>query len=188
MRLSPILLILASTTAAAAADEKFPQTIPAPHGEIYLNNAFERDVLYGDWHFAPARRVGDFVFLSGVVAGPRQGEGKSVEAFKGQVRRAFAALQGSLTAAKVTFADVVELQTFHVFASAHFDGAKQAHLDAFRAVKDEFMKPPYPTWTAIGVEALVPDSGLVEIKLTAYAPAKRADRARRETKFAGLTR
>lgn len=186
MRLTATAIFLASATAAwAAPSETFPQTILASHGEIYLNNAFERDVLYGDWHFAPARRVGDFVFLSGVVV--RQGEPKTVEGFKAQLRRAFTAIQGRLAAAKLTFADVVELDTFHVFESPHFEGTKQEHFDAVRAVKDEFIKPPYPTWTAIGVESLVGDTGLVEIKVTAYAPRKSA-RGLRETKYAALTR
>lgn len=186
MRALACLLIFASTFAAIAADDKFPQTIPAPHGEIILNDAFERDTLYGDWHFAPIRRVGDFVFLSGVVAGPRKGEAKTPDAFKIQVRRSFHAIQASLTAAKLTYADVVALDSFHVFASPHFEGTKEQHLTAFRAVKDEFMKAPYPTWTAIGVVALVPDNGLVEIKVTAYAPLKRADRGTHERGFAEL--
>lgn len=171
MRIDTTLIVLATLAPAAAADQ-FPQTIPAPGGEVVISNAIERDVHYGEWHFAPVRRAGDFVFLSGVVAGPRKDEARTPEAYKAQLRRAFKTLETSLTDAKLTFADVVELETFHVFASPHFDGTKQQHLDAVRAVKDEFMKPPYPTWTAIGVSALVPDQGLIEIKLTAYAPRK----------------
>ena len=166
------LAALIFIAAPAAAADQFPQTIPAPGGEVVIANAFERDVLYGDWHFAPVRRAGDFVFLSGVVAGPRKDEARTPEAYRAQLRRAFSTLQASLAAAKLTFADVVELQTFHVFSSPHFEGTKEQHLDAVRAVKDEFMKAPYPAWTAIGVSALVPDNGLIEIKLTAYAPRR----------------
>jgi enamine deaminase RidA (YjgF/YER057c/UK114 family) len=170
MRPTAALFLLAAAPAAAA--DTFPQTIPTPGGEVVIANAFERDVLYGDWHFAPVRRAGDFVFLSGVVAGPRKDEARTPEAYKAQLRRAFTALQTSLAAAWLTFADVVELQTFHIFSSPYFEGTKEQHLEAVRAVKDEFMKPPYPAWTAIGVAALVPDNGLIEIKLTAYAPRR----------------
>jgi enamine deaminase RidA (YjgF/YER057c/UK114 family) len=186
MRLAASLLVLASLAAANAADEKFPQTIPSPGGEIYLNNAFERDTLYNDWHFAPARRAGDYVFISGVVAGPQTGEAKTTEAFKTQLRRAFTTLKNTLAAANLTFADVVEIESFHVFESEHFQGDKKAHFAAMHDVKDEFVKAPYPAWTAVGVTALATPTGIVEIKLTAYAPKKRAARTTRETKFASL--
>jgi enamine deaminase RidA (YjgF/YER057c/UK114 family) len=162
---------LAATLPIAAADT-FPQTIPAPGGEVVIANAAERDFLYGEWHFAPLRRAGDYVFLSGVVAGPRKDEPRTPEDYKAQLRRSFAALDTSLKAARLTFADVVQLETFHVFASPYFEGTKQQHMDAFRAVKDEYFKAPYPAWTAIGVATLLPDNGLVEIKLTAYAPQR----------------
>ena len=147
-------------------------TIPAPHGEIYLATDVEKNVLYGEWHFAPARRVGDFVLLSGVVAGPRRGEPMTPDGFKAQVARAFAAIAASLKEAGLTCEDIVEIDTFHVFNSKFFEGSKADHLTAFRAARDEYLKAPYPTWTAIGVESLVTDSGLVEIKATAYAPRR----------------
>jgi len=145
-------------------------SIPAPHGAIYFANDTEKDLLYGQWHFASARRVGPFVLLSGVVVAPRKGEATDIDGFKGQLRRAFEAIGASLKEAGLGFADVVDLDTFHVFKSSFFSGSKTDHLTAFRAVKDEFLKEPYPTWTAIGVEGLVIDQGLVEIKATAYAP------------------
>jgi enamine deaminase RidA (YjgF/YER057c/UK114 family) len=163
---------LFALTALPAAAADFPQTIPAPGGEVVISNAVERDLLYNDWHFAPLRRAGDFVFLSGVVAGPRKDEARTPEAFKAQLRRVFSTLQTSLTSSNLTFADVVEIQTFHVFNSPYFEGSKEDHVNAVRAVKDEYVKAPYPTWTAVGVASLFPENGLVEIKLTAYAQRK----------------
>ena len=49
-------------------------------------------------------------------------------------------------------------------------GDKAAHINAFMAVKDEYLPPPYAAWTAIGVSELFPNRGLVEIQITAYAP------------------
>jgi enamine deaminase RidA (YjgF/YER057c/UK114 family) len=40
-------------------------------------------------------------------------------------------------------------------------------FDAFRTVKDRYVKAPFPTWTAIDVDRLIPDNGLVEIKVIA---------------------
>jgi hypothetical protein len=35
------------------------------------------------------------------------------------------------------------------------------------STKDELMSGPFPAWTAIDIDRLVPDRGLVEIKLVA---------------------
>ena len=64
-----------------------------------------------------------------------------------------------LTKAGVSFADVVDMTTFHV--------GLQAHLRTFAKVKDRYLKPPYPAWTAIGVSELAVPGGLVEIKVVA---------------------
>jgi hypothetical protein len=34
-------------------------------------------------------------------------------------------------------------------------------------VKHRYIRPPFPAWTAIDIDRLVPDGGLVEIKLVA---------------------
>jgi enamine deaminase RidA (YjgF/YER057c/UK114 family) len=174
MRIRLIFAIVASLIAATgsvlADDAAGQRVITTPNGAIYLTNKFETDVLYGEWHFAPIRRVGDFVFLSGIIAGPHQGEANTPDAFMAELRRAFASIGNSLKAAGLSYADIVDLQTFHVFKSPSFAGTKEEHLETFRAVKDEFIHAPYPTWTAIGIESLVADQGLVEIKITAHAP------------------
>jgi enamine deaminase RidA (YjgF/YER057c/UK114 family) len=41
------------------------------------------------------------------------------------------------------------------------------HLQAFQAVRDDFLKEPYPAWTAIGVSALAVPGLFVEIRATA---------------------
>ena len=42
-----------------------------------------------------------------------------------------------------------------------------AQLDAFVKVKARYVTAPYPAWTAIDVDRLVPDKGLVEIRVIA---------------------
>ena len=138
--------------------------IPSPGGEVVIATAAEKATAYDQFHYAPSRRVGDTLYISGVVAGRREGEGKDVSAFKAQVRRAFQRIQATLDAAGASFADVVMLNTFHVWQGTNFDGDKRAQFEAFSAVKDEFMKAPYPAWTAVGTTALIPDNGIVEIQ------------------------
>jgi enamine deaminase RidA (YjgF/YER057c/UK114 family) len=138
--------------------------IPSSGGEVVIATAAEKATAYDQFHYAPSRRVGDTLYISGVVAGRREGEGKDVSAFEAQVRRAFQRIQATLDAAGASFADVVMLNTFHVWQGTNSDGDKRAQFEAFSAVKDEFMKAPYPAWTAVGTTALIPDNGIVEIQ------------------------
>ena len=63
-----------------------------------------------------------------------------------------------------SFDGVVEMTTFHTDLPAQ--------IEAFKRVKRRYIRGPYPAWTAIDIDRLVPDRGLVEIKLVARrAPA-----------------
>ncbi len=170
MKVPIVSLIIALGIASAEAQENF--NIPTDNGEVIISTEVERELLYGEWHFSPAYRVGNFVFFSGVVAGPREGEAYTPEAYKEQLRRAFSRLEVTLQNAGTSFDNVVKLRTFHVFDSPYFDGDKSTHINAFRAVKDEFMKGPYPAWTGIGINELFPTTGLVEIELIAVIPGE----------------
>ena len=138
--------------------------IPSSGGEVLIATATEKAVAYDQYHYSPARRVGDTLYISGVVVGRREGEGKDIAAFKAQVRRAFQRIRVTLEAAGANFDDVVMLNTFHVWQGPNFEGDRPAQFAAFSAVKDEFMKAPYPAWTAVGTTALIPDTGIVEIQ------------------------
>ena len=145
-----------------------PIRIPSSGGEIVIATAAEKSTAYDQFHYSPSRRVGDTLYISGVVVGRRDGEGKDTAAFKAQIRRAFQRIQATLIAAGANFDDVVMLNTFHVWQGPNFEGDRHAQFAAFSAVKDEFMKPPYPAWTAIGTTSLIPDNGIVEIQAIAH--------------------
>ena len=67
--------------------------------------------------------------------------------FEAQVRLAFANLQATLKAGGCTLDDIVDVTTFHTNPEKQFD--------TVLAVKNEvFSAPPYPTWTALGVNWL----------------------------------
>jgi len=158
-------LLLASP---ALAQEAFPKQLPSAGGHVVIPSApYQR--AYDDLKFAPARRAGDWLYISGVVAGPRPGEGKDATAYKAQVRRAFGMIRGLLTAEGLTFADVTMVNTFHVWDGPNFAGGMDEQITAFSAVKDEFMPPPHPAWTAVGTTGLL-SNGVVEIQMIAYAP------------------
>jgi enamine deaminase RidA (YjgF/YER057c/UK114 family) len=115
------------------------------------------EFYYERFHFAPAVRVGKTLYCSGQLGW----DGKSdVSADpKTQFTVAFENLRQVLEAAGATFDDVIEMTTFHV-------GLDQ-HLQAFIAVKNDFVKEPYPAWTAIGITGLAIPGALVEIRATA---------------------
>ncbi len=106
---------------------------------------------YDNFHYAPIVKVGNTLYLSGVVAGDEDPEQ--------QFESVFQNLDRVLQAAGSSLADVVEMTTFHV--------NMREHVQTFMTVKDRFMKEPYPTWTAIGVETLFSPRSLVEIKVVA---------------------
>jgi enamine deaminase RidA (YjgF/YER057c/UK114 family) len=76
-----------------------------------------------------------------------------------QFTLAFENLRDLLAEAGCTFADVVEMTSYHVGLTAH--------AETFVAVKDRFLEAPYPAWTAVGISELVFPGGLVEIRITA---------------------
>lgn len=113
--------------------------------------------LYDNFHFAPAVKDGDRLYCSGVIGmGP---DGKASPEPETQFTQAFESLKSVLAAAGVSFADVIEITTFHV--------GLQAHMRTFTKVKDRYMSAPYPSWTAIGITELAIPGGLVEVKAIA---------------------
>lgn len=65
----------------------------------------------------------------------------------------------TLKRARATWDDVVDITTFHTDLTTQ--------LPAIVAVKNKYVKPPFPAWTAIQVSRLVPNNGLTEIKVVA---------------------
>lgn len=114
--------------------------------------------LYDNYHFAPAVIDGKHLRCSGVIGTSRESGSVSTDPTT-QFTQAFDNLAEVLEAGGASFADITEMTTFHV--------GLQANLAAFMAVKDNYIKEPYPAWTAIGITELAIPGGLVEIRVTA---------------------
>lgn len=112
---------------------------------------------YETFHFAPAVRHGALLLCSGQLGLDVGGAvpGDPAEEF----RLAWRAVGRILEAAGAGFDDVLELTTFHV--------GLRDHLQTFLGVRDEFLRAPWPAWTAIGVSELAVPGARVEIKVTA---------------------
>jgi enamine deaminase RidA (YjgF/YER057c/UK114 family) len=109
----------------------------------------------GQWHLSPVLDTGELVFLSGVT-GCRP-DGTVANDPEEQFRDAFQFLSDTLGAAGLTFDDVVEMATYHV--------GLRKNLSAFIKVKDEFVRAPYPAWSAIGTTELITEGTLAEIRV-----------------------
>lgn len=121
--------------------------------------SFQEAVGYADAVIAGDTMIaGDTIYLSGVVAGPGTGETDLAAGYE----RAFAHIAATLARAGASWDDVVDITTFHTDIGAHIDG--------FVAVKNKYVKAPFPAWTAIGVSRLYEPTAVVEIKVVARKP------------------
>lgn len=112
--------------------------------------------------YAPVVRIGDMLIASGVIGVTGDGDNSPEAQFRRALQRAIAILEEN----GLTLADVAELTTYHVNLG-ELGGA-------YLAVKNEFWpEPPYPAWTAIGVDRLWLDDALIEIRFTAALPPGR---------------
>ncbi|EBW4675689.1 TPA: RidA family protein [Salmonella enterica subsp. enterica serovar Ball] len=115
--------------------------------------------MYEEHGYSAAIRSGDLLFVSGQVGSHT--DGTPEPDFQKQVRLAFENLKATLTAAGCTFDDIVDVTTFHTDPEQQFGDVM--------AVKQEiFSLPPYPNWTAVGINWLAGFD--FEIKVIARIP------------------
>lgn len=119
-----------------------------------------RHALYEKHRYSAAIRSGDLLFVSGQV-GSRE-DGSPEPSFEKQVERAFDNLAAVLKAAGCTFADIVDVTTFHTDPEDQIEAVMAGRAKVFGA-------PPYPNWTAVGVTWLAGFD--FEIKVIARVPS-----------------
>lgn len=154
-----IFAFMAAVAMAGCVSVAVTETEQPPARQSIVTPNSQR--AYDELHFSPAMRAGDFIFVSGVVAGMRPDETGDA-AMDQSFDRAFRNVASVLEAAGADWNDVVEITTYHTDLPAQFQ--------VFSRVKDRHVGEPYPAWTAIDVDRLLPDQGIVEIRVTAYAP------------------
>jgi enamine deaminase RidA (YjgF/YER057c/UK114 family) len=120
----------------------------------------DRHALYDVHKYSPAIRSGDLLFVSGQVGS--RADGSPAPVFEDQVRLAFANLRAVLAAAGCSFDDVIDVTSFHTDPATQFE-------TMLKVRDEEIGAPPYPTWTAVGVNWLAGFD--FEIKVIARIPA-----------------
>lgn len=123
--------------------------------KVIVPKAFQR--TYEKWHYALAVESDGFLFVSGCTGTRR--DGTNSDDPKEQFEQAFLNVKAALDEAELTFDDVVDMITYHV--------GLQGHLNDFKEIKDQFIKEPYPAWTAVGVTELAVPGAIIEVKVTA---------------------
>lgn len=119
----------------------------------------KRHALYEMHRYSAAIRSGDLLFVSGQV-GSRE-DGSPEPGLEEQIRLAYENLRNVLAAAGCTFDDVIDVTTFHT--------DPEAQIETIMNVRSEVIgEPPYPNWTAIGVNWLAGFD--FEIKVIARIP------------------
>jgi enamine deaminase RidA (YjgF/YER057c/UK114 family) len=164
--LAATLIAIAGSAFAAEPEAKFPLKLPTPGGEVILPDAAAKK-SHDKWRYATVRRVGDMLYVSGVVIYRDEGEGNDVAAFKLQARRGLERLRQNLEASGSDFRHVVMINSFHVWQGPDFAGTRDEQFQAFEDVIGDFMKSPYPAWTAVGTTGLLGTGGIVEVQLIA---------------------
>ncbi|MEA1675321.1 RidA family protein [Nitrospirillum sp. BR 11163] len=120
-----------------------------------------RHALYEAHGYSAAIRSADLLFVSGQVGS--RSDGTPEPDFGRQVRLAFDNLRATLEAAGGSFADIVDVTTFHTDPENQFETVME--------VKNQiFSTAPYPNWTAVGVSWLAGFD--FEIKVIARLPDK----------------
>lgn len=120
-----------------------------------------RHALYEEHGYSAAIRSADLLFVSGQVGS--RSDGTPEPDFQLQVQLAFENLKATLDAAGCTLDDIVDITTFHTDPENQFPTIMAAKQKIFSA-------PPYPNWTAIGVNWLAGFD--FEIKVIARIPSK----------------
>lgn len=117
------------------------------------------ETVYEKIGYSPALKVGNTVYVSGQI-----GRDSALQLVEGREAQAFDNLGQVLAAAGASFADVVDLTSFHT---------DMRNLPLFMQVRNRYLRAhPLPAWTAVGAHMLGGAPGyIVEIKAVAVVPA-----------------
>ena len=106
---------------------------------------------------SPGIVSGDHVFLTGMTGS--RADGSMPTDLDEQFRNAFEKIGLVLEVAGLSHSSIVEMTSYHVGLRDHFD--------AFNAIRSEYVKDPFPAWTAVEVAGLRRDGAVVEIRVVA---------------------
>ena len=155
-RIAQVLALLAALAAPAPADAQARK-----QAEVLMSEDEEERRFQEQWGYSDAIIAGDAIYLSGVVVGQREGE--SLETAYDRTYRRIGAI---LARAGASWDDVVDITTFHTDVTMQ--------MPAIVAIHRRYVTAPFPAWTAINVDRLIPERGITEIKIVARRSSRGA--------------
>ena len=142
---------------AVSAEEKIAPEVFVP----------ENRKIYDGAGYAPAVRVGDMLYLSGVSGKPVAPDADE-KALRANIISMFEQAKAVLAKAGADFDNVVMMRTYRL------DSLFLKAFPVFNEIKKRYVKEPYPAWTDVGVSALVPGA-VFELELQAWLGGKRKE-------------
>ena len=113
--------------------------------------------FYEETRIPAALRVGDTLRVTGHTGETADGVFSADP--ESQIRQVFRNIALTLAEAGASWTDVVEINSYHV--------GLVAQSEALIRIAAEFLRDPYPAWTAVGVTELIIAEALVEISCVA---------------------
>jgi enamine deaminase RidA (YjgF/YER057c/UK114 family) len=113
--------------------------------------------FYESTRIPAAVRDGDRLYVTGHTGEDPDGNFSADP--ETQIRQTFRQIGATLSKGGASWADVVELNSYHV--------GLQAQSEVLLAIAGEFLEDPYPAWTAVGVTELFDEGAVVEISCIA---------------------
>jgi enamine deaminase RidA (YjgF/YER057c/UK114 family) len=124
------------------------------------NPVFGGNTSFENARYSAAVSANGLLFISGQVGFAP--DGTMPDELEPQADNALRRVGEILRLNGLSFADLVELVTYHVDIKTQFQ--------RFVPVKNKYITADFPAWTAIGVAALARPPMLIEIKATAVFP------------------
>jgi enamine deaminase RidA (YjgF/YER057c/UK114 family) len=122
--------------------------------QVIMPEDAEARTFNEQYGFSDAVVHGDTVYLAGVMIYREEDESEADAYVRG-----WEAISVVLEKAGSSLDDILDISSFHT------DLMGQAVV--FTEVKNRYIKAPYPTWTAIDIDRIFLDNGIVEIKIVA---------------------
>jgi len=120
--------------------------------------------IYESYGFAPALRVGNTIYVSGIIVRLAEGDNYE-EQYANGIRKTFKQVEEILAIEGASLDDIVDMTSFHT------DLPRQ--METILRVRKEHMKLPHPAWTAVGTTSLAAPDGHTEIKFTVELAASK---------------
>jgi enamine deaminase RidA (YjgF/YER057c/UK114 family) len=161
-RLVAVAAALAAFTPAQIKSDDKPREGARQQSRVVVPDRDKH--AYESWGYAPVIVTRDgTLYVSGQIV-KLEGEGTYQARYAAGFKKTIARIGETLAAAGASLDDIVDITSYHTDLARQLETAVKARM--------EVMRPPHPSWTAIGTTALAGPDGVTEIRVVAKLPAK----------------